>query len=390
MVSAYANSRILVVGLSVILLSSATFANFNQALAFENCMGYPVTIMGTPGNDELVGTTGNDVIYGGAGNDIIDGLDGDDIICTGLGDDVVNAGPGNDKIFGGGPGDGFNTIDAGMGNDLIDVDASPIGDKIIGGPGNDKILTGPGDDKIYGGDGADTISAGGGTNYIEGNQDDDIITSGSGDDKIYGGDGNDCINSGGGNNTIDGGPGVNSINLGDCIVYPTVSIIVPLDGVSVISGSEITFTGTATSVKDGDLTSSIVWSSDLDGVIGSGASFTLSTLSTGTHIITASVTDSDSKTGSISHKIMINPVGIPSISITGPVDGLVSVDGSEITFTGTATSVKDGDLTSSIVWSSDLDGVIGSGASFTLSTLSTGTHVITASVTDSDSKASST
>ena len=156
-----------------------------------------------------------------------------------------------------------------------------------------------------------------------------------------------------------------------------------------VDGSEIAFTGTATSVKDGNLTSSIVWSSDLDGVIGSGASFTLSTLSTGTHVITASVTDSDSKMGSISHKITINPVGIPSISITDPVDGLVSVDGSEITFTGTATSVKDGNLTSSIVWSSDLDGVIGSGASFTLSTLSTGTHIITASVTDSDSKTNS-
>ena len=45
---------------------------------------------------------------------------------------------------------------------------------------------------------------------------------------------------------------------------------------------------------------------DLDGVIGSGASFALSTLSTGTHVITASVTDSDSKTNSASIIITMN------------------------------------------------------------------------------------
>ena len=49
--------------------------------------------------------------------------------------------------------------------------------------------------------------------------------------------------------------------------------------------------GTATD-EDGDLAASLAWSSSLDGAIGSGASFSTTTLSLGSHTITASVTDS--------------------------------------------------------------------------------------------------
>ncbi len=75
----------------------------------------------------------------------------------------------------------------------------------------------------------------------------------------------------------------------------------------------------------------------------------------------------------------------PSVSITAPADGSSSTDGDSVTFTGTASDPEDGDLSGSLSWSSSLDGNIGSGASFSTTTLSVGSHTITASVTDSDS-----
>jgi len=49
---------------------------------------------------------------------------------------------------------------------------------------------------------------------------------------------------------------------------PTVSIAAPTDGSSFVDGTSITFTGSATDVEDGVLTSSLSWSSDIDGVFG--------------------------------------------------------------------------------------------------------------------------
>jgi hypothetical protein len=58
------------------------------------------------------------------------------------------------------------------------------------------------------------------------------------------------------------------------------------------------FSGTATDAEDGNLSASLSWTSSLDGTIGSGASFATSTLSVGTHTVTASVTDSGGLPGS--------------------------------------------------------------------------------------------
>ena len=51
------------------------------------------------------------------------------------------------------------------------------------------------------------------------------------------------------------------------------------------------------------LSASLSWSSSIDGAIGSGASFSISTLSRGTHTITASVIDSDGNPASASISI---------------------------------------------------------------------------------------
>ncbi|MCH7758283.1 MAG: hypothetical protein IIA19_07425, partial [Thaumarchaeota archaeon] len=90
----------------------------------------------------------------------------------------------------------------------------------------------------------------------------------------------------------DGNPGSDSISVTVTNGSPVVTITAPADGSSFVIGDSILFTGTAIDTEDGDISASLSWSSNFDGVIGSGASFSISTLSVGTHTITASVTDS--------------------------------------------------------------------------------------------------
>ncbi len=81
-------------------------------------------------------------------------------------------------------------------------------------------------------------------------------------------------------------------------IPPAVEISSPTDGAEFIEGLDATFTGTATDPEDGDVTSSMIWTSSLDGEIGQGASVTLNTLSVGRHQITASASDSQREQGS--------------------------------------------------------------------------------------------
>jgi Domain of unknown function (DUF1929) len=76
---------------------------------------------------------------------------------------------------------------------------------------------------------------------------------------------------------------------------PPVVVIDPPATTTVVSGTPMTFTGEATDATDGDLTDSLVWSSTRDGSLGTGETVT-ATLSVGTHIIAASVTDSSGLT----------------------------------------------------------------------------------------------
>ncbi|HFD12261.1 MAG TPA: hypothetical protein ENJ32_07310, partial [Crenotrichaceae bacterium] len=168
---------------------------------------------------------------------------------------------------------------------------------------------------------------------------------------------------------------------------PTASITAPANNTSVTIGDNITFTGTGTDPEDGDVTASLAWSSDLVGSIGNGGSFSSSTLTVGTHLIKATATDSGSLTGTDSITVIVNPPGntAPTATITAPANNTSVTVGDNITFTGTGTDPEDGDVTASLAWSSDLDGSIGSGGSFSSSTLTVGTHLITVIATDSGS-----
>ncbi len=90
---------------------------------------------------------------------------------------------------------------------------------------------------------------------------------------------------------------------------PTVNITAPADGTSVNAGDSVTFSGTANDAEDGNISGSLSWTSSIDGNIGSGASFSTSTLSVGNHTITASATDSDGASDSDSISLTVASVG---------------------------------------------------------------------------------
>ncbi len=91
---------------------------------------------------------------------------------------------------------------------------------------------------------------------------------------------------------------------------PVVTITAPANGSSVPFGTPVNFSGTATDAEDGNIAASLTWTSSINGTIGSGASFSTSSLSAGTHTITASVTDSGGAPGSA--QITLNVTGGPT------------------------------------------------------------------------------
>jgi subtilisin family serine protease len=103
---------------------------------------------------------------------------------------------------------------------------------------------------------------------------------------------------------------------------PSVAITEPLDGAAFESGATIAFAGTVTDAEEGDLTGSLVWTSDFDGQIGTGGSFTAA-LGTGVHTITATATDGAGASGSDSIRIS---VGVPLLFMhVGDLDGSFEV-----------------------------------------------------------------
>lgn len=169
---------------------------------------------------------------------------------------------------------------------------------------------------------------------------------------------------------------------------PTATITAPADGATVDEFESVSFQGSADDEEDGSLTgSSLVWSSNLDGPIGTGTSFSRNDLTPGNHAITLTATDSEGASGSATADLTVNdlPNEAPTAQITAPTDGGSAEASESVTFTGTATDEEEGTLSgASLVWTSDLDGVLGTGTSITTSNLSGGTHEIVLTATDSE------
>jgi hypothetical protein len=148
------------------------------------------------------------------------------------------------------------------------------------------------------------------------------------------------------------------------------------------NGLKCTLSGRALDTEDGNISSSIRWSSSLDGDLGGGASVTV-TLSPGNHTVTGTVTDSQGKSTvsrmSISTGVYNHP---PVLTLNTANAGVLGKDGQNYTFSATAVDTEDGDISAYIVWESDIDGYIGTGASIA-ACLGSGLHTITLSISDS-------
>lgn len=119
--------------------------------------------------------------------------------------------------------------------------------------------------------------------------------------------------------------------------FPTVSITAPASGSSYTVGDSITFTATAADAEDGDLSSSIAWTSSLDGALGTGASVS-AVLSVGTHTITASATDSANQTSTDSITVTVSDGGTGgSLVVSVATDKSVYGDRELVTITVTVT-----------------------------------------------------
>src|SRR5207249_9640318 len=120
---------------------------------------------------------------------------------------------------------------------------------------------------------------------------------------------------------------------------PAALITAPATGATFEPGAAVTFTGSASDTEDGDLSATIAWTSSRDGALGTGRTITASALSTGTHTITATVTDSGGKTTHTMITITVNAT--PVVAITAPT-GTTFDPAAAITITGPATATDDG------------------------------------------------
>ncbi|MFO7749079.1 MAG: hypothetical protein R6V54_03210 [Desulfobacteraceae bacterium] len=172
-----------------------------------------------------------------------------------------------------------------------------------------------------------------------------------------------------------------------------VAIDMPRDGTASVEGDTLSFISKLSSPTDGE-PYTYSWVSDQDGELGTTANVTSNALSAGDHEIVLTVTDGDGNTvGSDAIAITVgegdsaDPTSentSPNVDITSPSTVMSFNLGETITFEGAGTDTEDGDLTGdALVWSSNVDGGLGTGASIAVDSFSEGEHTITLTATDS-------
>jgi uncharacterized protein YjdB len=171
---------------------------------------------------------------------------------------------------------------------------------------------------------------------------------------------------------------------------PSAVIDSPANDTTLTLGETMNFQGTA-SDPDGTIASH-----EWDFGDGNGASVEDPGIHTygdvGTYTVTYRVTDDDgasSPTALVVITVVLNQE--PVATITSPTDAASFAVGETITFAGSGSDHEDGDLTgASLIWTSSLHGQIGTGTSFTRGDLSSGTHHITLTASDSEDATATT
>ena len=108
---------------------------------------------------------------------------------------------------------------------------------------------------------------------------------------------------------------------------PTISITPPAS-TSIAEAEAIRLTAQAMDSEDGNISGSILWSSNADGALGTGSNLD-TVLSVGTHEVTASITDSEGAEAKATVTIsVVRTQGIASISWEAPT---LNTNGTELT-----------------------------------------------------------
>ena len=175
---------------------------------------------------------------------------------------------------------------------------------------------------------------------------------------------------------------------------PSCEITEPLSNAAGAEGDMVTFIG---QVEDPDIPNNelvVVWTSDKDGEIGTsapnasgGVTFPYDGLSLNTHVVSMTVTDD---VGEQCVTDVVYTVGSPpTITLNEPVGNTTYNENDSITFVAEVTDSEDSASDLMIEWSSSIDGVFSSQqatsngtAQFNIATLSSGSHDITVTVTD--------
>ncbi len=116
----------------------------------------------------------------------------------------------------------------------------------------------------------------------------------------------------------------NALSANDNLLYslgnwsrPVAQITAPAAAAVFQAGASVAFAGSGTDTEDGPLSgASLVWTSNLQGQIGTGTSFSRTDLVSGTHTITLVATDAGGATGSASVSFRVNAAPTASFSYT--------------------------------------------------------------------------
>ena len=107
-------------------------------------------------------------------------------------------------------------------------------------------------------------------------------------------------------------------------VAPAVVIAAPAPGSTVMEGSTVRFEGSATDPQDGRINGpALVWTSSIDGELGSGESLESTGLSVGIHTVVLSATDSDGNRGQASVSLGIQELDFLDGTVANAEIGLI-------------------------------------------------------------------
>jgi PKD repeat protein len=165
---------------------------------------------------------------------------------------------------------------------------------------------------------------------------------------------------------------------------PTVSIDRPQDGARIATPSAVNLAGSGVDPEDGALSDdALVWTSDLDGLLGTGAALTVA-LSEGAHRLTLVGTDRGGASAEASVDVVVSGENSPpSPTILAPSMWTVLREGEPLVLEGSADDPEDGPLpTGALVWTSSLDGLWGQGTPLTVGAPSLGEHLVVLTAID--------